>query len=330
MIEQFILSFQEKEPVILGLEILISIGILIFSIMLVSSLFNQKVNQLRHTFTDILQQQREVNYSHYVNSNRGVQIEMNLLDKFQMKFIERTNMKHYISFMNVYIVIVIISVIFLFSTILIVPIVGNWITAIILGSIVASIPLLGLDLLSKSISERSRRDLYSYISTLRTWANVKADIIFIFSKVASDFDGPLAKHTEQMVTQLKSGLDPEIAMEILRMKVNNPYFDTFILNVTHAFTNQGDLVKLLSKLEKEAFRLERAYHDRKMKTLMDRVMVFGFMIVTLVLSLSLLAGNSSIRTVFVESSTGQVVLSVAFIAFAIGLFNQFKITSFEH
>ena len=216
------------------------------------------------------------------------------------------------------------------SIILFMKIVYNIVTASILASILAAIPLMLLDLRAKIVSESARREVYSYVSALKAWSNVKSDIIYIFDKASQDAAGPLGNFSRQMVAQIRGGLPAEVALEILRLKVNNQYFDTLILNISQAFTNQGDLTKLLSNLEKEAFRLERAYNTRKIKTLMDRTMVFLLLMVTLTIAIYLLTTNESVRMMFVLKPSGQIVLAIASIIFALGVFMQFKITEFNH
>ncbi|MBI9013847.1 MAG: type II secretion system F family protein [Clostridiales bacterium] len=308
---------------IIGLFILIAI-------MIVKSVYSGNTKKLKNSFTDLLNKDREVNYNKYYSVNRGVDVDMGKLDEMQMHFIERSNIKQYIPFMNLYLLLFILSMVFVISTVMMLPVVGNIITASILAAVVSSVPLMILDLLGKQMSERARRDLYTYISTLKSWANMKSDIVFIFDRTAQGVTGPLSSHTRQMVAQIKAGLPADVALELLRLKVNNQYFDTFILNISQAFDNQGDLVKLLAKLEKEAFKLEKAYNDRKIRTLLDRTLVFGFMIVTLIIAVSLLYGNETVRDTFVDTTGGQIVLALSTLVFALGIFLQFRITNFEH
>jgi len=302
----------------------------IFAKTLVESSSKSRLDRLRTTILNGLGKNTDVKYSLYSDAIKGIDVKMDALDKFHLKYVERPQLKQYFRFANVYLIILVMLIILIVSSILIVPIVGNIVTALVLGGIASSIPLMILDLMGKQMSEKARREVYNYISSLRTWSNVKSDILFIFEKASDDVIGPLSIHTKQMVVQIRNGLSADVALEILRLKVNNQYFDTFILNMTQAFQNQGDLTKLLSKLEKEAFSLEKAYNNRKFKTLVDRIQVFGLMIGTLVIAIYLIGTNESVRNAFVLTITGQLVFMVCTIAFAFGVFLQFKITDFDH
>lgn len=290
-------------------------------------------SRLRHLQTSIarnLSKSTDIKYSQYSASNKGIEIKMDAIDKFHLMYIERTNLKQIVGFANVYLVWLAMITLFFVSFIVLVKIVFSAVTATILAAIVASVPLMLLDLRAKHVSEKSRREIYSFVSSLRTWSNVKSDIIYIFEKASQDSAGPLGIFSKQMVTQIRGGLPPEVALEIFRLKVNNQYFDTLILNISQAFINQGDLTKLLINLEKEAFRLERAYNNRKMKTLLDRGMVFVLFISTLSIAIYLLTTSDSVRDMFVLRPSGQLVLTFASLAFAVGVFFQFKITEFDH
>jgi len=315
-------------------NIIFDIGYLILFFILareiVSSIDDSRVSKLRDAIKSNISRSTDIKYSHYSVSSKGIDIKMDAIDKFHLKYIERTDLKQLIKFANVYMIWLVMAIIFITSIILFIKIVYNIVTASILASILAAIPLMLLDLRAKIVSESARREVYSYVSALKAWSNVKSDIIYIFDKASQDAAGPLGNFSRQMVAQIRGGLPAEVALEILRLKVNNQYFDTLILNISQAFTNQGDLTKLLSNLEKEAFRLERAYNTRKIKTLMDRTMVFLLLMITLTIAIYLLTTNESVRMMFVLKPSGQIVLAIASIIFALGVFMQFKITEFNH
>lgn len=312
------------------IDALIIVLFFIFAKTVVESASKTRLDRLRTTITNGLGKNTDIKYSLYSDSIKGVDIKMDALDKFHLKYIERPQLKQYIPFANVYLIIVIMILILVFSSALIVPIVGNIVTALVLGGIASSIPLMILDLMGKQMSEKARREVYNYISSLRTWSNVKSDILYIFEKASDDVIGPLSTHTKQMVVQIRNGLSADVALEILRLKVNNQYFDTVVLNMTQAFQNQGNLTKLLSKLEQEAFSLEMAYNNRKFKTLADRIQVFGLMLGTLLVAIYLIGTNESVRNAFVLTMSGQLIFLICSIAFAFGVFLQFKITEFDH
>ncbi|MBE0451619.1 MAG: type II secretion system F family protein [Clostridia bacterium] len=316
--------------VVSGLNILIIFCIVLLSKSFVDWINSSKFNRLKDSIYSDLFKKSDFKYSHYSDAFKGIEVKMDWLDKFQLKYIERSNLKDVLPFANVQLLIVLLISIFVGSALIIFPILKSFLTSILFSFIFANIPLILLDLRSKQMSEKSRREIYGYVSSLRAWSHVQANILYIFEKASEDTLGVLSTYTKQMVAQIKSGLSAEMAMEILRMKVNNQYFDTVMLNMTHAFANQGDISSLLAKLESEASKLEKAYNQRKIKTLLDRTLVFGMMVGILIVLLMILAQNETARHLYIEEPSGRIVLTVASLIYTAGVMMLLKITNFEH
>lgn len=312
-----------------AVEILLYLSCLYIAYFLVMKINKNDTTFIRQSVEELMKKQGEVDFYKVVNARKNVKFEITLLERINFRYIERSNIKEIVPFASIYILIFISVSIFIFSMVYLLPSIRNLISATVLSGIMAIIPLMLLDLRAKAMSERARRDLFSFVSNLRIWAQTKSDLLYIFDKASQD-EGVLARYSGHLVAQIRKGLTEQQALEIFRMKVNNDYFDTFILNISHAFVNQGDIVKLLYKLEKEAARLEKAYNDRKIKTLLDRIMVIGLMIGTLMVAVYLLTGNDIVRRVYVDSFAGQVVLSVASIFFALGVALMTRVTKFNH
>lgn len=304
--------------------------LIILARMIVNSMYSEKSKQLRESFSKALNQDREINYRKYLNKGSAIQFEINTLDRWTLRFIERSYVKRVLPFMNIYILLTTVAILFILAYTFVVQLIPNFIAVLIVSGIVASLPMLILEMLGKVMSDRARQDLYTYVATMHGFARTRSDINFIFSKTAETMTGPLSVHTKVMVAQIKANLDPEIAMELLKMKISNNHFDVFMLNIMEAYKNQGDLVSLLAKLETEFFRLEEAYNSRKMKTLFDRNLLMGFMLMSLTVTMGMVTTNERARFLFFETIEGQYIFSISAICFAIGMFWQFKITDFKH
>lgn len=315
---------------LIAVDVAMAILLIVLAKLLVDSVFSDTSKKFRDNFQKALSQNREINYRKYLNKGSSIHFEINTLDRWTLRFIERSYVKKYIPFLNIYIVLTMVVILFITVFSYVLNVIPNIIATITLSSIVASLPLLLLELLGKYMSEKARQDLYTYVSTMRSWAGVKQDIIFIFQKTAESLSGPLAAHTKAMVIQIRGNLDPEVAMEILKIKVSNKHFDTFILNMSETYRNQGDLLKLLEKLEREFYDLEEAFNSRKMKTLFDRNVLMIFMFFTLAITYGMISNNEGARALFFHTPVGQIVFSVCSLFFAIGVYWQFKVTDFKH
>ncbi len=330
MIDQIIEYFTTVDKRIILSKVGMVIALIFLAKLIVDSIYSDKSRQLREDFSKALNQDREINYRKYLNKGSSVQFEISTLDRWTLRFIERSYVKRFIPFMNIYILLTSITLLFILSYTYVVQLIPNLLAVLVVASIVASIPLLILELLGKHMSDRARQDLYTYVSTMHGFARTRSDINFIFLKTAEAMEGPLSNHTKVMVAQIKGNLDPEVAMEILKMKISNKHFDTFMLNMIEAYKNQGDLESLLGKLETEFFRLEEAYNSRKMKTLFDRNLLMAFMLVTLLVTIGMVTTNDKARYLFFNTFGGQVIFTISALCFAVGMFWQFKITDFKH
>ena len=80
--------------------------------------------------------------------------------------------------------------------------------------------------------QATRRKLAYFVSILVRWVAVKDDIIYAFEKsMDSGLSEPLRSYVRDMVIQARNGMDPLVAMDILRIKVDNEQFSDFILNI---------------------------------------------------------------------------------------------------
>jgi hypothetical protein len=330
LINQITSYLVTTDPVLIATRIGLYISIFFLAVLLVNSVYSEKSKVIRDNFSKALNQDREINYRKYLNKDSSLHFEISTLDLWSLRFIERSYVKRFLPFMNIYILLVSMAIIFVLTYVFVIQVIPNILAVLIISGIMASIPIMILELLGKYMSDKARQDLYTYVATMHGFARTRSDINFIFSKTADSMSGPLSAHTKVMVAQIKGNLDPEIAMDLLKMKISNKHFDVFMLNMIEAYKNQGDLERLLSKLESEFFRLEEAYNSRKMKTLFDRNILLGFMLMTLVITMGMVTTNEKARYLFFETVPGQFVFSISSICFAIGMFWQFKITDFKH
>lgn len=269
-------------------------------------------------------------YEIAVNYTADVEHKLSTLEMLHLKYIERSFVQKYIPFLGLKMLFTVSFIGFGYAFYALYPYLRNVLTCFLFSAIIAYIPFIVLEVMSNVQADKSRRDITAFLSGLRTWSNVKADIVYVFEKTSQETEGALGHHARAMVSQIKGGLDHKIALEIFRAKIGSPYFDMVILNISHAYTNQGDLTRLFAKLEKEAYRLEQGFNKRMYKTLHDRIMLSFLMGTTLLVALNLLVRNEAVRQIYISTPSGQVVLSISTMLFALGVYKQFKITEYKH
>lgn len=310
-------------------NILILILLLSFSFQLVgvfANTHNLKASKIKKQLFD---RQHVVKYASLMK-NDDLELQLSFIDKLHIKYIERSGIRLKFPFFSIYWLFSINLITFVGVFYKFMPYLSNIITASIVAGLISYLPYIFLDLMGNFQSEKVRSEITAYTTSLRTWSNVNSDIVYIFEKASEDTKGMLGVHGKEMVMQIRNGLQPELGMNIMKVKVGNPYFDTFMLNISHAFSNTGDLIKLLYKLEREAFKLEQAFEKRKYRTLHDRIIIFGLMLTTLGIALNLIMFNEVIRNIYINTLGGQIVLTIVMGCFATGVYKMFKITEFNH
>jgi len=307
------------------------INAIIFLLLLYIAYFIVNINHEKYLSdfknTILLESKKNVEYSKFLKLNNGIKIEMTLLEKIHLKYIDQSNLKAYIPFASVYLLILIQVIIFVVLWLPLFKVFRNVITTCAFAGIFSIIPFTMLDALRRYNSELSRRNLSKYITSMSTWAQSKTDLMFLFEKASKDSTGPLSKFTKEMIFQLRAGIEPEVAMEILRLKVNNQDFNRFIIHISHAFINQGRIDVLLKKLEKEAYIVEAKMNQRKYKTTFERFFLAVLLLLVLLLTIYIFKYNIEVREIFVYTWGGQIILTLLSIVFMFAVFMQFKVSN---
>jgi hypothetical protein len=155
-----------------------------------------------------------------------------IINKMQLMFIEKSNIRRFIPFMDIKHIILASAVLFavvlkpLYDLLLFLP------TSAIISLMFSLTPFLILDLMAKYNAEVIRRGLAEFISILNRWCKVKEDLFYAFEKsIDSGIGQPLKTFISETVIQVKRGLDPGEALDLLQAKVDNVQFKDFVLNV---------------------------------------------------------------------------------------------------
>ena len=299
------------------------------------------INELKN----VMASEKSFNYSHLSHGINGIEVELDFLDKFHLKYIERTRINDTLPFANAYNLMLLIVVIFISCFIFILSSGINVVADIIISLVISFIPLGLLKVRTKHISEKVRTEVYEYVKALHSYSLIRNDLTFMFTKIADDnlrmrnfYDEKkilkprniLMDHTERMVEQIRNGLDPEVALEIFRLKVNNAYFNSVILTISEAYKAHGNLNDLMINLTREAYRLNKALYDRKYKTLVNRSVVAAYSVLVIGIIVFTLILDTETANVFKETFAGQIVLSLSLLFYVISLPLAFMVTDFDY
>ncbi|MEM1724713.1 MAG: type II secretion system F family protein, partial [Thermoplasmata archaeon] len=260
-------------------------------------------------------------------------LKLSLWDKLEIRYIDRSNIRRYLPFFNLYILFIICSIIFIVLLEPIYKAIYSFPGTAIISFIFCLTPFFLLDILGKYNSEIIRQKLADFISVLSRWCTVKNDIFFAFEKAAGmgNFIGePLKTYIFDMVSQIKYGVEPDEALDILSFKVDNPQFKDFIVNIKQNIKHRGDTQKLLSGLEEQYFRLNEEFHRRRISTFRDRVVLYFITLFVPVISYAFITSNDKIFHFYTTEPLGKALLSLFCIMYACGVIITSRITGFDY
>ncbi|NMB96765.1 MAG: hypothetical protein GYA02_09175 [Clostridiaceae bacterium] len=265
----------------------------------------------------------------YMNSSSSL-FRVNLIEKIEINLIEKSNIKSYIPFANFYLLSTCSLAIFIVSFQVIYKITLFIPSAIILCSLAALAPIFILDIMAKYNSEKVRKKLAGFISVLNRWCTVKEDIFYAFEKsIESGIGEPLRTYIRDMIIQVNRGVEPLEAISMLEMKVDNPQFRDFIVNIKQNVKHRGEIRKLLSNLEEQFYKIEEEYNRRKISTYKDRLIIYFIMVLVLIVGYTFLRINPQVEQFYLTTHVGKLLLMIFCVLYALGFYLTVGIARFD-
>jgi len=262
---------------------------------------------------------------------KAARLKMTLLEKAELYFIERSNIRKYLPFFNFYSLVFSAAALFGLSFMPVYRTVYSIPAAVLACALISSAPFLALEIWARVNAENVRRKLADFVSVLNRWCAVKEDVVYAFEKsLASGIGEPLRTYARDFVVQVKRGLDVQEAFEILAMKVDSAQFKDFVLNISENMKHRGDLRKLLSKLEDEYYKLEEEYSRRKISTYKDRIMMYGAMFGVLAVGFLLLKSNQRVMDFYLGAPEGKLLMALFSLIFFSGFLISLRINKFKY
>ncbi len=255
---------------------------------------------------------------------------LKLIDRFALIYIEKSNIRHYIPFFNVYFLFALMAMIFVLVFKPVISLLGFFPTALVISLLISLLPLFGLDLLVRYNSEMVRKKLSEYVSVLNRWCSVKEDIMYAFEKsLGSGIGEPLQTFIRDMVTQVNRGMDPEEALDILQLRVDNSHFRDFVLNIKLNMRHRGDVTKLLSNLENQFYRIDEEYNRRRISTYKDRMLIYFVMVAVLAAVFVFIRFSEQVGEFYLETVEGKLLLMIFSGMYALGFYLTSGIMKFR-
>ncbi len=262
---------------------------------------------------------------------RTISIKMTTAEKAELFLIDKSNIRRYIPFMNFYVLIIISVVVFGLTFAPVYEILRFVPSVVIICSVLSMIPYYILDIMGKYNSDKIRKRLSYFISVLLKWYAVKEDIFYAFEKsVDSGIGEPLKTYISDMAVQVKRGMDPIEALDILKLKVDNEQFRDFIINIKHCVRRKGNMHILLSNMEEQYYKLEEEFNRRNISTYSDRMWVVGVMAAVIGIAWYLLKTQPKVYQFYLGTIQGKMLLTLFTVMYALGCYLFISITKFKH
>ncbi len=261
---------------------------------------------------------------------RTITVKMSMIDKVELFLIDKSNIRRFIPFMNFYVLLFISLLVFVVSYIFIYGFLKFSVSSFIIAGIFFFIPSIVLEIMGLYNSDYTRRKLGYFISIIRQWIDVKEDIIYAFEKSIPPLGEPLKSYIRDTTVQVRRGMDPQDALTILQMKIGNPQFTDFILNIRQNIKYRGNLKILLSKMEEQFYKLEQEFNRRKISTFWDKIYIVIAMILVIIIAFLLIKSNPKALNFYTNTMQGKLYLTLFAILYSIGFYIMTTISRFKH
>lgn len=251
--------------------------------------------------------------------------------KVHIRYIEQTQIKKYIKFFSINYLMMLVTIIFGMTYTLVYSKAHSLGLGIAIGLVVAFVPFILLDCLRQYNQQRIRNEIIHLFSLLGQWYAITEDIMQSFDKVSKHgLAQPLSGYVEEFVTQVHSGLEISLGLDILDRKVESDFFSVFIANIDQAIANRGDVGIMLRNLEDEAYRLQEEFNRRSMSLFHDRVIIYITMAIVLLISYRLLILNEVTEHFYFNTSFGQLLVILFCLMYISGFFIATTMSKLEY
>lgn len=261
---------------------------------------------------------------------KTITVKMSVIDRVELFLIDKSNIRRFLPFMNFYILLLLSLLLFIISYFFIYDFLQFSISSIIIAAVFFFIPSIVLEVMGFYNSDFTRKKLAYFISILVQWIGVKEDIIYAFEKSIPAISEPLKSYIKDMIIQVKMGMDAEDALTLLQMKIGNPQFMDFILNIKQSIKFRGDIKMLLKNMEAQFYKLEKEFNRRKISTFWDRIYIIFAMVLVIAVAYYFIKSNPKALNYYTNTMAGKGYITIFAFLYGAGFFELLGISRFKH
>jgi len=131
------------------------------------------------------------------------------------------------------------------------------------------------------LKREGRGENTELLGTMKRWAAVDNNVVFVFRKTYQDKGGMLyGDFFENFILRVNSGIEPSEAIAMDIRKIGSPFMRNVMINIQSVIENNGDLLMILSKFEHEAFKIEKTLLGNRIKVHKDRTLLLLMISIT--------------------------------------------------
>ncbi len=148
------------------------------------------------------------------------------------------------------------------------------------------------------------------LSTMTRWASVDNNAVFIFKKTYEQGVGSRYNDFfENFILRINRGMEASVALEQDLNTIKSPFMRNVFINIQSVIENNGDMLKLLSKFEHEAFNIEETLYNNSIKNYKDRIFLFIMIFLTIL----------ALIRVYIKGLSNNLIIIISLFSICIAL-----------
>lgn len=254
-----------------------------------------------------------------------------LLDNMDKTYVVRSNLRHYVPFADIKLLLIGSCIIFFASLYPAASFTCFLPSAILVCLFLACLPFISLNALVNYNTEKTGRKIAELVSVLNRWYSVREDIFYAFRKAAESGIGePMASMFNDLSIRVNSGMDPSEALDLLKDRINHPGFTNLTINLKHSIRCRGDLKKLLNNMEFQSHKISEELTRRKISTFRDRLTTYCTMGGVLVIGYVSICFEPRVSYLYLSTTSGKILLFLFILLYAAGAVVAMKLLKSEY
>ncbi|MEA3423336.1 MAG: hypothetical protein U9Q80_06055 [Bacillota bacterium] len=159
------------------------------------------------------------------------------------------------------------------------------------------------------------------LSTMTRWASIDNNAVFIFKKTYEQgVDGRYNNFFENFILRINRGMEASAAIEQDLNTIESPFMKNVFINIQSVIENNGDMLKLLSKFEHEAFNIEKTLYNNNIKNYKDRAVLFLMIFITVV----------ALIRVYIKGLSNNVIIIISLLSISLAIVVYYDVGKYHY